>query len=64
MTGIFLEKQKVFAKHSESFSRIEEIGQQVENCNLLLKEILQLIRKANDNLPDDLKLEPFAWTTG
>jgi hypothetical protein len=54
----------VFAKHLENFGKINEIVQQVENCNSLLKETVQMIRRVNDALPDDLKLEPFAWTTG
>lgn len=62
--GIFQEKQKTFVKHAESFKKINEIAEQVDRCNLLLKETVLAIQKANDALPDELKLEPFTWTTG
>lgn len=60
----FNEKQKAFAKNAEKFNKIQDIVQSVERCNKSLKEIIQMIQIANDELPDDLKLEPFVWTTG
>lgn len=60
----FTEKQKAYAKHAEKFSKINDIVKQVEKCTVTLKETVKLIQQANEALPDDLKLEPFAWTTG
>lgn len=61
---IFNEKQKAFAKNAEKFNKIQDIVQSVERCNKSLKETIRMIQIANDELPDDLKLEPFVWTTG
>ena len=60
----FTERQKSYAKYADKFSKINDIVKQVEKCNVTLKETIKKIQQANDGLPDDLKLEPFAWTTG
>lgn len=60
----FTEKQKSYAKYAEKFGKINNIVQQVEKCSATLKETVQMIQTANDALPNDLKIEPFVWTTG
>ncbi|XP_065222886.1 BLOC-1-related complex subunit 5 [Planococcus citri] len=60
----FTERQKAYAKYADKFGKINDVVKQVEKCNATLKETIKKIQQANDALPDDLKLEPFAWTTG
>ena len=58
------ERQKLFAKYAEKFSRVHEISHSLSRCQLSLAMALDSIETLNNQLPANERLEPFVWSTG
>ncbi|KAK2712422.1 BLOC-1-related complex subunit 5-like [Artemia franciscana] len=60
----FSERQKVYSRAAERFSRVGEINHSLSKCEMNIKYITELSSELNALLPDDEKLEPLIWSSG
>jgi hypothetical protein len=65
VTSSLVERQKVYAKHSEKLKTgVKDISKVLAKCHMLLNENLEQLEILNNMLPKEDRLEPFVWTTG
>lgn len=57
------ERQKQYASHAETFTKVRQISQQLSRCNSLLNQNIELMEALNNMLDVEDRLEPFVWTT-
>ncbi|KAK6637327.1 hypothetical protein RUM44_007742 [Polyplax serrata] len=58
------EKQKKLSKQAEKISKVTEISLMLNKCHMQLNQTLEVLEDLNNDLPVELRLEPFVWTTG
>lgn len=58
------DRQKKYEKHCEKIPVIRDISRSLAKCHMLLNENIDMMDALNSSLPQDLRLEPFVWTTG
>lgn len=60
----FQDRQKKYEKNCEKLSVVRDISRTLAKCHMLLNENIDMMDALNSSLPQDLRLEPFVWTTG
>ena len=64
VTNILVDRQKKYEKHCEKVAGVREVSRSLAKCHMLLNENIDMMDALNNSLPEDLRLEPFVWTTG
>jgi len=64
ITNHLQDRQKKYDKHCEKLSVVRDISRSLAKCHMLLNENIDMMDALNSSLPQDLRLEPFVWTTG
>jgi len=60
----FQDRQRKYEKHCEKLAVVRDISRSLAKCHMLLNENIDMMDALNSSLPQDLRLEPFVWTTG
>jgi len=58
------DRQKKYERHCEKLATVRDISRSLAKCHMLLNENIDMMDALNSSLPQDLRLEPFVWTTG
>jgi len=58
------DRQRKYEKNCEKLSVVRDISRTLAKCHMLLNENIDMMDALNSSLPQDLRLEPFVWTTG
>ena len=64
VTNILVDRQNKYEKHCEKLAGVREVSRSLAKCHMLLNENIDMMDALNNSLPEDLRLEPFVWTTG
>jgi hypothetical protein len=64
VTNNLQDRQKRYEKYCEKMSVVRDISRTLAKCHMLLNENIDMMDALNSSLPQDLRLEPFVWTTG
>ena len=64
VTNILVDRQKKYERHCEKLAGVREVSRSLAKCHMLLNENIDMMDALNNSLPEDLRLEPFVWTTG
>lgn len=64
VTSNLQDRQKKYEKHCEKMPVVRDISRSLAKCHMLLNENIDMMNALNSSLPQDLRLEPFVWTTG
>ena len=64
VTNILVDRQKKYERHCEKVAGVREVSRSLAKCHMLLNENIDMMDALNNSLPEDLRLEPFVWTTG
>ena len=64
VTSAMVDRQKKYEKHCEKLAGVREVSRTLAKCHMLLNENIDMMDALNNSLPEDLRLEPFVWTTG
>lgn len=63
LVAIITEKQKLYSRYAEHFSKVRNISQQLSRCNTLLNQNIESMEYLNSFLSVEDRLEPFVWKT-
>ena len=64
VTNIMIDRQNKYERHCEKLAGVREVSRSLAKCHMLLNENIDMMDALNNSLPEDLRLEPFVWTTG
>jgi len=64
LTNSLQNRHRDYERSCERLSVVRDISRSLAKCHMLLNENIDMMDALNSTLPQDLRLEPFVWTTG